>query len=108
MSELLLLKQKFVRLLPRLIDFAYEQGWALTLSDLGNQQGLIHMNNSLHELGLAADLNLFLNGVYQKTACPEWTAIGEFWEGLDPDCRWGGRFASGDANHFSLGYGGRE
>lgn len=66
------------------------------------------MPGSLHYSRLAADLNLFVDGKWRKTDCIEWRAIGAYWESLDPLCRWGGRFTSGDFNHFSLAHEGKE
>lgn len=66
---------------------------------------------SVHQLGLAADVKLFKGGVY-LTLSDDYRALGEFWEKLDPDCRWGGRFLdklgrpAPDGNHFSLEHNG--
>lgn len=58
-----------------------------------------HMKNSLHHSGLAADLNMYIGGVYQKaTMAHEFS--GQMWESRHPLCRWGGRF--GDGNHYSI------
>lgn len=59
---------------------------------------------SVHQLGLAVDINLFtVTGVY----CPDTAShkqFGEFWKKLAPDCRWGGDW--GDGNHYSIEHGG--
>jgi len=56
---------------------------------------------SVHKLRLAVDMNLFVDDVWIKTGDHvAYQQLGEFWEGLDPDARWGGRFD--DANHFSF------
>ncbi len=60
---------------------------------------------TLHEIGLALDLNLFRDGVY-LTKTEDWREIGEHWEGMNPLCRWGGRW--GDGNHISLEHEGRK
>ncbi len=60
---------------------------------------------SLHTQRLAIDLNLFREGRYLSSTEAHRT-LGEFWETLDPLCRWGGRF--GDGNHYSLEHGGRK
>ena len=55
--------------------------------------------NSLHCERLAIDLNLFREGVYlTDTKDYEW--IGMWWEKLDKQNRWGGRFKRADGNHF--------
>lgn len=58
-----------------------------------------HMKNSLHNIGLAQDIDLYRNGVYQ-TLSEQHTHFGEYWESLHPYCRWGGRF--NDGNHYSF------
>ena len=99
----------FVKLLAQLIDNVYGRGWELTFGRDFDQNGKsVHMVNSLHELSLAKDLNLFIDGVFIADGNTiEWQQIGEYWEGLNPLCRWGGRFVPMDSNHFSLRHGGR-
>lgn len=63
------------------------------------------IRNSLHEYSLAVDTNLFKNDVY-LTRTEDWRQIGEYWEQLHPDCRWGGRF--GDGNHLSIEHWGKK
>ena len=63
------------------------------------------IRRSLHNLGLAIDIQLFkkVNDVWvycEKSA--EYEPVGTFWEGLHPEARWGGRF--GDGGHFSIAY----
>lgn len=66
------------------------------------------MVDSLHHKRLAQDLNLFVKGKYVTNGShPAWKVLGEYWEALDPLCRWGGRFRSGDANHVSIAWKGR-
>jgi hypothetical protein len=66
----------------------------------------VHMPSSLHYTRLAIDLNLFIRGVYiTRSDDMAWIDLGSFWKGLDPSCSWGGDF--GDANHFSVTFGGR-
>jgi len=58
------------------------------------------IKNSRHCMRLAADINLLdHNGVY-LTSNSDYLKFGEYWEALDPDCIWGGRFTRGDGNHF--------
>ena len=63
--------------------------------------------NSLHPLKIAGDLNLFIDGVYQRSTKAH-EPLGIFWELLHPLCRWGGRFENADGNHYSLEHGGRQ
>ena len=98
----------FMRLLPRLIDHAYAQGFELTIGDgyrdprlhgsVGVKMGYGHAKSN-HKNRLAVDLNLFKGGEFLQ-ATTDHTPLGEFWENLDPLCRWGGRF--NDGNHYSV------
>jgi hypothetical protein len=68
-----------------------------------------HMPNSLHHIGLAADLNLYWEGKYLSRSVDH-RELGEWWEKLGdtlglPLC-WGGRF--NDGNHYSLEWQGRK
>jgi hypothetical protein len=74
---------------------------AKSILDNGRANGI---RGSLHELGLAADFNLFKHGVYQTTT-ESHTVLGRYWETLDPLARWGGRF--GDGNHYSFEFAGK-
>jgi hypothetical protein len=96
------------RLLPRLLDKAHELGYELTLGDgfrdprvfgmPGEQKGYGAMWSG-HKFRIAIDLNLFRDGVY-LTATEDHKPLGEFWESLHPECRWGGRFK--DGNHYEI------
>lgn len=62
----------------------------------------VHKMGSFHHQGLAADLNLYVNGQWISNGShPWWRAIGEKWESLDKLCVSGLRFR--DPNHCSLG-----
>jgi len=97
----------FVKLLGKLINFAYESGYELTLGEGYRSDNKGHMPNSLHYIKLAQDLNLFVDGVYIEADHPAWHKLGDYWKSLDPLCAWGGDFSSKDYNHFSLRYEGR-
>lgn len=100
----------FAKLLPRLIDHAYAQGYELTLGDayrdqrvhgaVGVKLGYGHASSN-HKNRLAIDLNLFKDGVFLQDTSDH-LPMGEFWESLHPLCRWGGRFNSPDGNHYSI------
>jgi hypothetical protein len=70
-----------------------------------------HREGSVHHLGLAADILLFLNGVW-LTDTNSYQQLGEMWEELgtkyDLPLRWGGRFKSKDGNHFSMEWQGKK
>jgi hypothetical protein len=55
---------------------------------------------SQHLNRLAVDLNLFIDGeLTWDVEC--YRILGEYWESLDPDCKWGGHFRGFcDAVHF--------
>lgn len=125
----------FVKCLGALIRYAGEQGYELTMGEshvmtprkgeaevrikcslCGNPGATkwegyfhdkVHMNNSLHYSRLAADMNLFIKGLYIENGGHEaWTNLGHFWESLDAQCSWGGRF--NDSNHFSIAHEGKK
>jgi hypothetical protein len=62
-----------------------------------------HRPNSLHHIGLAADLNLYRDAKYLAQTADH-RELGEWWEKLGDTLnlplRWGGRFH--DGNHYSL------
>jgi hypothetical protein len=64
-----------------------------------------HMKNSLHDLGLAQDLDLYRAGVYLNNTADH-RILGEWWEKQHSLARWGGRF--GDGNHYSFEWEGRK
>ena len=124
------LRQKqslLVKCLTKLFAFAQRNGWEFTLGEAGvtnprkvwiwdeqSDENPIrdkvgdreHMEGSLHYRRLAIDLNLFVGGRYIRSGNnPAYLKLGVYWEKLHPLCRWGGRFA--DANHFSIGHGGK-
>ncbi len=101
-----------MRLLPRIIDFAHENGYECRSGDafrdprvhgeIGEKKGYGHPK-SAHKNKLAMDILLFKDGVY-LTETEDYRLIGEFWESLHELCEWGGRF--GDGNHFSIEHNG--
>jgi hypothetical protein len=104
----------FTRLIGKLIEYAYGIGYELTFGDAYRSPEQANLNaaagkgivNSLHCERLAIDLNLFRNGKY-LTDSADYKLLGEYWESLGPDCRWGGRFSKPDGNHFSIAHAGR-
>ena len=102
-------KQKlFARLLPRLIDKAYELGYEVTLGDafrdprshgkLGDRIAY-GARFSCHKMRLAIDLNLFKDGEY-LTSSDDHRILGEWWEQQHEFCCAGFRF--NDGNHYSM------
>ena len=110
MNESLRQKQsRFVLYVGELIRFAYGAGYELTAGEFYRPQATaiadatagIGIKNSLHTLRLAVDFNLFRGGEF-LTGVSDYQPLGEHWESLAPDCRWGGRFSRPDADHFSI------
>lgn len=110
--SLLHTQSEFARLVPRLIDKAYEMGFEVTLGDafrdprvhgdLGVKQGYGHPR-SAHKSRLAIDLNLFQGGKFLP-GTEAHRPLGEWWEKQHELARWGGRF--NDGNHYSMEFGG--
>jgi hypothetical protein len=102
MSVILEKQIKFMGMIARLIPFIHSQGFQVTPGCFRCFKPGHHMENSLHYIGLAADLHLYKDGKYlSKTEDHE--PFGIFWESLGGT--WGGRFS--DGNHYSLEYNGR-
>lgn len=105
----------FMKLLPRLLDYIYEQGYEVTGGELWrtpeqaaiNAERGVGTSTSLHLDRLAIDLNLFKDGKF-LTSTEAHRQFGEYWESLDPLCCWGGRFSRPDGNHYSITHGGRK
>ena len=99
----------FTKLLCELVRWGNDQpGWEIALGrDFDERvEPLHHMNGSLHYIGLANDLALYVNGEYEKTT-EGYRALGEKWKGMHPLCRWGGDFSKPDGNHFAIMFGGK-
>lgn len=104
-------QQLFAVLAAQLILYANSQGYKITLGEAYRTPEQATLNakkgsgiaNSLHTIKLAIDLNLFRDGKYLSDTESHRT-LGEYWEKLDPLCRWGGRF--GDGNHYSITHNG--
>lgn len=109
MSELLNLQVQFARLVPRLLDWAFANGYEVTGDEWWRSPAEAAINattgagiaNSLHPLKLAIDLNLFKD-VILLDSVEEYRPLGNYWKSLHPLARWGGDFQRPDADHFSL------
>ena len=97
---------KFVQMISLLILYAYQKGYTMSFGDAFRYEDCPYGNpESLHKIRLAVDLNLFKDGVY-LTSTEDHLFLGEFWESLDPECAWGGRW--GDGNHYSYKHEGKK
>lgn len=75
------------------------------LRNNGNNNGIV---GSLHELGLAVDLNLFKDGKFLANSADH-KPLGDFWKSLHPLARWGGDFKPNpDGNHYSMMWQGKQ
>jgi ligand-binding sensor domain-containing protein len=102
MSELEELQFRFTHMVADLITYAEAQGYTLTFGDAYRDPRVTYGHqHSLHKQRLAIDFNLFVDGVYQKDSEAH-ELLGLYWESQGGT--WGGRW--GDANHYSLAYGG--
>lgn len=87
---------EFMRMVPRLIDKAFELGFEVTGGDLYRDSRCPYgSKSSRHRSRLAIDLYLFMNGKY-LTKTVDHKALGQWWE--DQGGIWGGRF--NDGNHY--------
>lgn len=87
----------FAKLVSRLLLHAELLGYEVTL---GNTTAKTGFSKSLHPKKLAIDLNLFIDGKYQRSTRAH-EPLGVYWESLHELCRWGGRFKPRDGNHYS-------
>jgi D-alanyl-D-alanine carboxypeptidase len=101
----------FTKLVARLIIWAYEQGYALSFGEAYRteeqqrwyvESGASHTMHSQHRARLAIDLNLFINGEYQRDS-EAYRPLGDYWRALHPGCVWGGDWETlKDGNHFEF------
>jgi len=93
-------QSRFALMVAQLILFAYSEGYEITLGHAERCEVCpVGLANSNHKVRLAIDLHLFRDGSYLRST-EDHRVLGEFWEDLARDARWGGRF--GDGNHYSL------
>ena len=101
---------KFAQYVTLLITKAFQLGYGVTLGDAYRDPRCPYGSEvSLHKERLAIDLNLYKREGGQWVYLKETTdhrLLGEWWESLDSECAWGGRFS--DGNHYSLKHEGRK
>lgn len=103
-------QRRFVRLVGQLIEFAYAQGYELTLGDgyrdprvfgiAGETRGYGHPYSN-HKLRLAVDLNLFRDGRYLNQGEAH-APLHDFWDSIGGAAR-----IENDMNHYALEWEGR-
>ena len=97
MSELGDKQRKFARDFTLLLQYAFSLGYKVTFPPEHEN----HIPNSLHYIGLAKDINLFIDNDY-LTETEDYKDLGAFWRFLGNT--WGGDW--GDGNHFSIEHNG--
>lgn len=106
----------FTQALAQLIIQARLLGYDVALGEVkrtaaqaqANSASGAGIKNSLHLLCLAADLDLYIKGVYQETTEAH-RQLGSFWKTLHPLARWGGDFRpKPDGNHYSFEWEGKK
>lgn len=104
---------RFTAQIAQLIEHALSLGLGVALDQVKRTQAEATANassgagiaNSLHLLGLAADLNLYRGDLYLPSTA-EHLPLGTYWESLSPGSCWGGRFSKPDGNHYSFEHNG--
>ena len=109
-QDLIAKRIKFLHLASKLIQHMIEQGYGPTGGDLFRDPRCPYGSEvSLHKEKLAIDIHLYAREggrwIYQDKT-EQHRVFGEWWEALDPECAWGGRFS--DGNHYSLKHEGRK
>jgi hypothetical protein len=111
----------FTKLISELVLWANEQGMEVAYDQVkrtlleanANAASGAGISTSLHLDGLAADLLLYIGGVYQPDSSAH-IVLGQKWKSMHPLCRWGGDFrdakgkAKPDGNHYSVEWQGRK
>lgn len=94
----------------KLIFWAYQNGYEITFGDAyrdqrvfgiwGERKGYGHPKSN-HKRRCAIDLNLFdRDAGTWLTDTEDHRPLGEYWESLHPNNRWGGRY--NDGNHYEI------
>lgn len=103
-------QRKFTLMVAQLIQWAYQNGYELSIGDAYRdprvfgamgERGGYGESRSAHKQRLAVDLNLFKDGRY-LTLTADHAPLGAYWQSLGGT--WGGEF--NDGNHYSLVFNG--
>lgn len=100
----------FSKALSLLVQHAFSLGYEVAYAEVMDRitpkdPTSDHMKGSNHDIGLAADLDLYLNGVYLRNS-EDHEPLGTWWEDYGVEhglpLVWGGNFPKPDGNHYSL------
>lgn len=105
----------FAQCLAELILYANNKGFQIAFAEgmdrvTAKDPTTDHMKGSLHEIGLAQDIDLYANGIYlDKTE--HHAFLGNQWKQIGNKygvtLAWGGDFNKPDGNHYSLTWEGK-
>jgi hypothetical protein len=100
----------FTIAIAELILFAISEGYEIAMGEgmdriTAKDPTSDHMKGSNHDIGLANDLDLYLNGVYLMDS-EDHLVLGTWWEeyGVEHGLPlvWGGNFSKPDGTHYSF------
>jgi len=100
----------FTHLISRLVLAGTDMGYHIAYDQIRRtyteaQQNVakgIGIVNSLHIVGLAADLLLYEDAGGYLVDSTAYRELGKIWKSYDPLCCWGGDFTKQDPGHFSM------
>lgn len=102
-------QEKFTQDLVKLLNHLIDNGYAVRIGEVERTQaqqalyikeGKSKTSNSMHLKRCAADLHIFKNGEWLQSKL-QLQSIGDYWEKLDQNNRWGGNFKTFiDTPHF--------
>lgn len=102
-------QEKFTQDLVKLLSYLIDNGYTIRLGEVERTQaqqeiyikiGRSKTANSMHLKRCAADLHIFKNGEWLQSKT-QLQSIGDYWESLDENNKWGGNFKSFiDTPHF--------
>src|SRR3990167_4541838 len=98
-------RRMFTVLVCRLVIWAESRSYGVAFAEgmdriTPKDQTTDHMKDSLHEVGLAQDIDLYRGAsMVYLTETDDHRELGKRWESMHPFCRWGGKW--GDGNHYS-------
>lgn len=94
-------RRQFAQMLPLLLQYAHYLGYECAVDYVKRCEDCpVGHANSVHKIGLAMDLHLYLDGKYITTGLPH-SDLHDFW-----DMMGGAKRIEDDMNHYSLEHGG--